>query len=107
MADLSALVAFVTRGENQDTVKDTVQKMNDIMPDMTLLDMEIPVMNGYQAVQIIKSAENSYSISIVAVTAPASKETEENIKAICDRFLSKPIGKKRLIRELTNIPPYG
>jgi len=69
-------------------------------PDLILMDMQMPLMDGYQAIKKLKSSDLTNKIPIVALTASALKDDAENIKKICDGYLRKPIAKKELIREL-------
>ncbi len=89
-----------------DNGEEAIGKVKRILPDIVLLDMEMPVMNGYQAASIIKGNDATSSIPIIAVTASASKDAEESIRILCDSFLSKPITKSALISELKNYLPH-
>ena len=75
-------------------------------PDLILLDMKMPVMDGYQASDILKNTEETAEIPIVAITASALKNDEELIRRVCDGYLRKPIGRSQLILEIMNFLPY-
>ena len=75
-------------------------------PDLILLDMKMPVMDGYQTSEIIKNDPELHNIPIVAITASALKEDKEIISKLCDGFLSKPVSKPQLINELTKFLPH-
>jgi len=76
-------------------------------PDLVLLDFQMPVMNGYEALKIFKKDEKLKSIPVVAVTASAMKQEEDEIKnAGCDGFLSKPLSINDLVNELKRFIPY-
>ncbi len=65
--------------------------------DLILMDMQMPIMDGMQAVKILR--ERSYSKPIAALTANAmKKDMEYCINAGCDDFLAKPIDRKNLLR---------
>ena len=66
-------------------------------PDLILLDMKMPVMDGYEASKRIKSTDDIKSIPIVAVTASALKSDEQQISQNCDYYIRKPITEKDLI----------
>ena len=67
--------------------------------DLVLLDMQMPVMDGYQAARQLRKAD--FTIPIVALTAHAMAESrQECIDAGCDDYLSKPIDRKRLVDTL-------
>ncbi len=70
--------------------KDGLEKTLDLGPDLVLLDMHMPVMNGYEAAKLMRA--NGYGGIIVAFTASARMSDSNNaITAGCDYFLSKPI----------------
>jgi PAS domain S-box-containing protein len=69
-------------------------------PDLVLMDIWMPEMNGYEATKVIKSQEELKGIPIIAFTASAMKETEKRITELFDGYLRKPINKKDLYLEL-------
>ncbi|MCP4673452.1 MAG: response regulator, partial [Desulfobacula sp.] len=69
-------------------------------PDLILLDMKMPKMDGYEASKKIKSQETSKNIPIIAVTASALKQDEEIIRQSCDSYLRKPVSQTTLIKNL-------
>ena len=73
----------------------------DKKPDLILMDVQMPVMDGYTATEEIRSFESIHGghIPIIALTAGAtSKERERCIEAGMDDFMSKPIHKELLIK---------
>ncbi len=75
------------------------------MPDLIIMDMQMPVMDGYEATKILKNNPATKHIPILALTASTMKEQKESIKAICDGYLQKPIDSKTLINELSKFLP--
>ena len=75
--------------------------------DVILMDMQMPVMDGYEAtraIRAIESREQSEHTPIVALTAHAmNEEIKKCIDAGCDLHISKPVRKKTLIRELDDL----
>jgi PAS domain S-box-containing protein len=70
-------------------------------PDMILLDLRLPVMDGYKALGIIKSEEELENIPVIIITASVMKEIENMVREKhCDGFITKPIDKRILITEL-------
>jgi CheY-like chemotaxis protein len=69
--------------------------------DLILMDIKMPIMNGYEATQRIKSDSETSHIPIVALTASVGENPELDEKNdIFDYFLSKPIGRATLIKAL-------
>lgn len=69
-------------------------------PDVIILDMKMPVMDGYETSRILKNNSKTESIPIIAITASALKHDEEIISKLCDSYLRKPVSKNELVREL-------
>ena len=75
--------------------------------DLILMDLRMPVMNGFEAIEIIKSDDQLKDVPIIVVTASVMKESENNILASdCDGYLKKPVRKKELITEMMRFLPY-
>ncbi|NQZ57593.1 MAG: response regulator, partial [Lentisphaeraceae bacterium] len=71
-------------------------------PDLILMDMKMPVMDGFEATAIIKGDEATKHIPIIAVTASAMKQSEEEIRNVCDSYLRKPLSRMALIQEISH-----
>ena len=74
-----------------------VQLTRDSQPDLILMDLHMPAVNGLQAVRLIRSLPRQARTPIVAVSAAAFDEDEARGRAAgCDAFLRKPIDADRL-----------
>lgn len=71
-------------------------------PDLVLMDIKMPVLDGIQASRLLKSYPETRSIPIVAVTASTMKSEEDQIATVCDGFLRKPITHEDLIKVLAH-----
>ena len=61
-------------------------------PDLILMDVMMPVMNGYDATRRIKDHRETASIPVVALTASAMPhERDQALAAGCDGYITKPI----------------
>ncbi len=69
-------------------------------PDIVLMDMKMPNVSGYEAVEKIRRNPDLAIIPIIAVTASAMKDSEKQIRALCNACLPKPVGRHELIREM-------
>ena len=70
-------------------------------PDVILLDLSLPVMDGWEAARHLKAQDATKSIPIIALTAHALTGDEEKaLEAGCDDYDSKPVDFKRLLGKI-------
>jgi len=86
--------------------KETIEKARQFHPDLILLDMKMPVMDGYEASEILSKDSELKSIPVVAVTASALKKDKDIISEKCDGYLRKPVSKSDLIHEVMKFLPH-
>jgi two-component system cell cycle response regulator DivK len=61
-------------------------------PDLILMDIQLPGMDGLEATALLKGDEETRAIPVIALTALAMKGDEERIRAAgCDGYIAKPI----------------
>ena len=76
-----------------------VAKAKSDRPDLILMDIQMPVIDGYEATRRIKVDPNLKSIPIVAVSSFAMKGDEEKARAAgCDHYVTKPYSPMQLLR---------
>ena len=70
-------------------------------PGLILMDLNLPVMDGWEATRRLKAAPETQGIPIIAVSAFAmASDREKALAAGCDDFLSKPIDFKSLYSKI-------
>jgi two-component system, cell cycle response regulator DivK len=70
-------------------------------PDLILMDMSLPVVDGWQAARTLKAADETRAIPIIALTAHAmSTDRDKAIEAGCDDYDTKPIELARLLAKM-------
>lgn len=70
-------------------------------PDLILMDMSLPVLDGWEATRRLKGADETRAIPIIALTAHAMASDEQRAReAGCDDFDTKPIEFDRLIGKI-------
>jgi two-component system, cell cycle response regulator DivK len=70
-------------------------------PDLILMDMSLPIMDGWEATRRIKADSNMSHIPIIALTAHAiAGDRERCLAAGCDEYESKPIKFPRLLAKI-------
>jgi CheY-like chemotaxis protein len=79
--------------------KEAIRCVHKKKPGLILMDMQMPVMDGYTAVSIIKADQELSSIPIIAFTALARAEDIVKIKPIgCIDHHTKPMNPEKLIQ---------
>ena len=70
-------------------------------PDLILMDMSLPVMNGWDATKALKQDPATHAIPVIALTAHAmSGDREKALDAGCDEFETKPVDLPRLLEKM-------
>ncbi len=88
--------------------REAVEMAKTHQPDLILMDMKLPQMNGYQATRLIKKNPKLKDCSVVALTASAMKSHLDQARSAgCDGVLTKPIGRRILIDELARFLPLA
>jgi two-component system cell cycle response regulator DivK len=78
-----------------------VSKARAVRPDIILLDMNLPVMDGWTAARVLKSGAETAKIPIIALTAHAmSGDREKTLQAGCNDYHPKPVDFGRLLTQI-------
>jgi two-component system cell cycle response regulator DivK len=73
-------------------------------PDLILMDMSLPVMDGWEATRRIKASHELKQIPVIALTAHAMSGDEEKARAAgCDDYLPKPLDEELLFEKLNHL----
>lgn len=86
--------------------QEALNVLKEKTPDLILMDMMMPVMDGYTAVKIIRGNESFKTIPILALTASGLDKDDKNTMTLCNDYLRKPITKTVFIKALANFLDY-
>lgn len=75
----------------------------DHMPDLILMDIQLPGISGLEVTKMIKGDDKTQAIPVIAVTAFAMKGDEEKIReGGCDGYVAKPISIPNFLKTIAN-----
>ena len=84
--------------------EDGVDKAQSESPDMVLLDMDLPVLDGWAATKQLKASPETKSIPVIALTAHAmAGDREKAMDAGCDDYDTKPVEFSRLLEKMEKL----
>jgi two-component system, cell cycle response regulator DivK len=86
------------------SASDGLRLLREEVPSFLLVDIQMPVMSGYELLEEIRANEDWKDIPVIAVTAYAKPEDEERVMASGFRgYISKPINVMTLMDQITRI----
>jgi len=84
--------------------KEGIEKASTETPDLILMDMSLPEIDGWEATRRLKADDATRNIPIIALTAHAMESDEAKAReAGCDVFDTKPVDLKRLLEKIQNL----
>lgn len=82
--------------------EEAVRMAGEINPDLILMDMSLPIIDGWEATRRIKKDPKTANIPIIALTAHAlSGDKEKALEAGCEDYDTKPIDLERLLAKMS------
>lgn len=74
------------------------------LPDLILMDMSLPVLNGWEATRVLKADATTQMIPVIALTAHAmAGDREQAMDAGCDDYDTKPVELPRLLEKINGL----
>ena len=84
--------------------KEAIDKSIEEKPDIILMDLSLPIINGWDATREIKSNQETSNIPIIALTAHAMAEDRKKaLDAGCDEYDTKPIEFDGLLKKINRL----
>jgi len=100
---LSATDYQITEAENGEEALAAVAKQR---PDLILMDIQMPIMDGYEATRRIKADAGLRSVPIIAITSYALSGDEQKARAAgCDDYVPKPYSPRQLLAKIRQYLP--
>ncbi len=85
-----------------------VRLAQTINPDLILMDLSLPVLDGWEATKQLKQSPLTCAIPIIALTAHAlADDRQKSLDVGCDEYETKPIDFPRLIAKIDNLLQKG
>jgi hypothetical protein len=86
--------------------KEAIAKIDQKRPDLILLDMRMPDMDGKAVTQTLKQNPKTANIPIIILTASYFNQSQKEMALLCQGVLHKPVTRDQLVSSLKNILPY-
>ena len=81
-----------------------IQLATEILPDLILMDVSIPGIDGWEATKILKADPRTAHLPIIALTAHAlARDRDRSIEVGCDAYLAKPVEPRRVLEEIERV----
>jgi two-component system, cell cycle response regulator DivK len=102
--DLCGILRDLLTGSGYDVVEASdglgaVAKAKSERPDLILMDIQLPILDGYEVTRQIKADQNLEATPVIAVSSFAMKGDEEKARAAgCDSYVTKPYSPLQLLR---------
>ena len=75
----------------------------ELKPDLILMDLSLPLLDGWEATRILKSEPETKLIPVIALSAHAMQEHKDKaLEAGCDDYDTKPVDITRLLSKINN-----
>ena len=89
------------RAETARDGREAIDKTRELRPDLVLMDLSLPGLDGWEATRLLKAAPDTSGILIIALSAHALATEGERARAAgCDGFIAKPCLPPDLVREI-------
>jgi CheY-like chemotaxis protein len=98
---------LVRRGYTVESAVDGIQgiaRAQELLPDLVLMDMSLPGLDGWEATRRLKADEKTRAIPVIALTSHAmAGDREKALEAGCDEYDIKPIELPRLLGKMQRV----
>ena len=83
---------------------EAIEILNDVVPDVVMLDIMMPKVDGYETLKQIRANERLKHIKVVFLTAKnKASDVEKGLKLGADKYLTKPFSIKKIVSEINEL----
>jgi len=106
---VAELLAHILDGQEYNVVAahnglEGLKKAREFMPELIILDINLPMMNGWQLLQALKSSQKTGSIQIVICTEHSlMKEVEKALEMGASGYITKPFVTERVLAKVSEL----
>jgi signal transduction histidine kinase len=86
--------------------REAIEKARTTKPDLLLLDLRMPVMDGFETAAYFRKDRQLGAVPIITITASGLREDERRMSEYCQSFLRKPIAYQKLVEEMMKLIPF-
>jgi CheY-like chemotaxis protein len=87
---------------------EAIDKARELLPDVIVMDLSLPVLDGWEATRRLKADSRTAHIPVVALTGHALEGHSQGARAVgCDEFLAKPCLPEKLLETVTRLLEGG
>jgi two-component system cell cycle response regulator DivK len=103
------LSTFLVRSAGYDVItaedaEEGIRMVRERLPDLILMDIQLPGMDGLEAIRVLKKDPSTRAIPIIALTALAMKGDEARIRASgCDGYIAKPMRYQKFLEAIAEV----
>lgn len=95
-ADVRAMMKYFVKRQGYEVIEagdgyEAIEKVKEYNPDLILMDIAMPIMDGVTATEIIRDYFDKKTVPIIAITAHEEPYQSRAIKAGCNQVINKPI----------------
>jgi len=83
--------------------KEALEKVSQLQPDLVILDLMLPLVDGYKVCNTIKQKDGTSHIPVIILTARDLSTLELEEPILADRFMQKPFNTEKLIETIEDL----
>jgi len=88
--------------------QEAVRLARQQLPDIILMDINLPILNGWEATRLIKEDERTRAIPVVVISASASEESYRRAQSLgCEGYHTKPFSPLHVLAEVQRVLGFG